>query len=40
MLFRKIVGNRNEKKKNVKMNKLVYLGMSILDISKTRMYEF
>ena len=29
-----------KKKKNVKMNKLVYLGMSILDISKTRMYEF
>ena len=29
-----------KKKKKVKMNKLVYLGMSILDISKTRMYEF
>ena len=28
------------KKKKVKMNKLVYLGMSILDISKTLMYEF
>ena len=33
------IGNRNEKTK-VKMNKPVYLGMSILDISKTLMYEF
>ena len=28
------------KKKKVKMNKVVYLGMSKLDISKTLMYEF
>ena len=28
------------KKTNVKMNKPVYLGMSILDISKMLMYEF
>ena len=28
------------KKTKVKINKLVYLGMSILDISKTLMYEF
>ena len=28
------------KKTKVKMNKLLYLGMSILDISKTLMYEF
>ena len=28
------------KKTRVKMNKLIYLGMSILDISKTLMHEF
>ena len=28
------------KKTKVKMNKLVYLGLSILEISKTLMYEF
>ena len=28
------------KKTNVKLNKPVYLGISILDISKTLMYEF
>ena len=28
------------KKTKVKMNKAISLGMSILDISKTRMYEF
>ena len=28
------------KKTKIKMNKLIYLGMSILDISKTLMYEF
>ena len=29
-----------KKKTKVKMNKSVYLGMSILDISKTLMYKF
>ena len=29
-----------KKKKKLKMNKPVYLGMLILDISKTLMYEF
>ena len=38
-IFRKFVDNRNGKTK-VKMNKPVYLGMSILDISKTLMYKF
>ena len=40
MLFRKFFSNRNEKEKEVKINKPVYLGMSILDISKTHMQKF
>ena len=38
MFFRKFISNRNEKKKKVKMNKPVHLGVSILEISKTLMY--
>ena len=39
MVFRKFVSNWNEKPK-VKMNKPVYWGFSILEISKTLMCEF
>ena len=40
MVFRWFVSNRNKKKIKVKMNESVYLGLSILKISKTLMYEF
>ena len=39
MVFRGLVSNRNEKIK-IRMKKPVYLGLSILEISKTLMYEF
>ena len=35
-----LVANEMKKKTKVKMNKPVYLGWSILEISKTLMYEF
>ena len=39
MFFRKRISHGNDTIK-VKMNKPVYLGVSILEISKTLMYEF
>ena len=39
MLFSGFFSNRNEKNKR-KMSKPVYIGLSILVISKTLMYEF
>ena len=39
MVFRKLISNRNEKDK-AKMKKPIYLGLSILEISKILMYEF
>ena len=38
--FSKNLLEKEMKKTKVKFNKPVYLGMSILDISKTLMYEF
>ena len=39
MVFRGFVSNRNEENKS-KVNKPVYLGLSVLEISKAIMYEF
>ena len=39
-IFQKNLLTIEMKKTKVKMNKPVYLGMSILDISKTPMYEY
>ena len=45
MVFKRVSGNKNEKKQNkkktkIKMNKPIYLGFSILEVIKTLMYEF
>ena len=37
---RKFISNRNEKKTETLLNKPVYLGLSILELSKILMYEF
>lgn len=37
--LRRSDSNKNDKKKKIKMNKSILLGISILDISKTVMYE-
>ena len=39
MVFRKLISNRNEETE-VKMKKPIYLGFSILDLSKIVMCEF
>ena len=39
MVFRKFISNRNEKKV-IKPNKPIYLGLAILSLSKTRIYEY
>ena len=39
MVFRKFIGNRNEKKTVIKANKSIYLGLAILSLSKIRIYE-
>ena len=36
----KFISNRNEKEKEIVMNKPVYLGISILELSKILIYEF
>ena len=37
---RKSISNRNDKKSEILINKPVYLGLSILELSKILMYEF
>ena len=39
MVFRKSIGNRNEKT-CIKANKPTYLGLAILSFSKIKMYEY
>ena len=42
IIFRKLITHKNEKKKKMQIfiNKHVYLGLTILEISKIIMYEF
>ena len=43
IIFRKLITHKNEKKKKkmqIFINKHVYLGLTILEISKIIMYEF
>ena len=40
LFHRKFITYRNEKKSEILMNKPVYLGLSILELSKILMYEF
>ena len=37
---KKSIGNRTEKKTEILMNKPIYLGLSVLELSKILMYEF
>ena len=38
--YRKLISNRNEKNREILMNKPIYLGLPILELSKILMYEF
>ena len=40
MVFRKFNSNKNEKKTVIKANKLIYLGLAILALSKITMCEY
>ena len=40
MVFRKLISNRNKKKTVIKANKPIYLGLAILSLSETTMYEY
>ena len=40
VFHRKFISNKNEKKTEIIMNRPVYLGLSILELSKILMYEF